>query len=71
MDNTISFPNTYLLNRELFSGYSTIQHLNRGLLVKKTVIGSVHFPEGLRNMGNIFNAIFIYYIICHRAMLNY
>ena len=50
VDNTISFPNMYLLNSELFSGYSTIQHLNRGLLGKKTVIGGVHFPEGLRKL---------------------
>ena len=70
VDNTISFPNTYLLNSELFSGYNTIQPLNWGLLGKKTVVGSVHFPDGARNMGNIFNAI-IYYIICLTAMLNY
>jgi len=35
VDNTISFPNTYLLNSELFGGYSTIQHLNRDRWVRK------------------------------------
>ena len=72
VDNTISFPNTYLLNSELFSGYSTIQHLNRGLLGEKTLIGSVHFPEGLRKMGNIFNAIYCNILLfCQTAMLSY
>ena len=72
VDNTISFPNTYLLNSELFSGYSTIQHLNWGLLGKKTLIGSVHFPEGLTKMGNIFNAIYCNILLfCHTAMLSY
>ena len=72
VDNTISFPNTYLLNSELSSGYSTIQHLNRGLLGKKTLIGSVHFPEGQRKMGNIFNAIYCNILLfCHTAMLSY
>ena len=35
VDNTISFPNTYLLNSELFSGYSSIQHLNLDRWVRK------------------------------------